>query len=911
VIALIIIVVAIIALVAHSRVTKLRMRVDRLESDYLELSGRFKQIKTPGTEETEGEPERLAAAEKAKEPVASIASIEPAAEEKIPAPAGLISTAKKEAEPEKPKSHTREEWESFIGGKLLNRIGALALIIGLGFFLKYAFDNNWISETVRVLTGAAAGFVCLGLAYRTHKKGYQIFSQGLVGAGIAILYLSVYASFNFYSLVPQWIAFVLMSCVTALSLALGVYYDSLAIGVLGWAGGFLTPIMLSTGSANEIGLFTYIALLNVGLLAVIVVKAGWGTLEPCAWAATWIMYFAWYFKFYRETDLIVTVFFVSLFWLLFLSSDFARLRLLTADTTPLQHIVAAFNPVVYYVVLYGLIDYQHHDWTAPATVAIAAVYIAAYRLLKPRTALPEIVTIRYVITAITLAVMATAIQFEDFQTVIGWAIEAAALLWIGIRRDRKFVLYSAVALFALAGIKLIGTHGAFAFAPIESFRVLFNERCLAFLVLALALSYGADRIPPLTPDNAALANAFHFAWCGILFALVTVETADLLKQALLTASGSQAVRLDFLRPLVFSAIWLILSLPLLWIGLRRILVPLIVSALSLLVLAAGTLMIFGLEFVPASEFVPLFNARAGVFILALGTVLFNYRRMAASDGEQRWVKSISSPLLYLFAILLFTFVTIELNDYFRQRMIDAAGEALTTIRYLRTTALAGAWAALSLPFILIYRKKELPELLISGLLILLAGECFIAAGGIEYSPVASFRLILNSRFSCGLFVVAVLFVHQSLLAHDSLKSKRKRIILQSLQIGIIAIALILLTGETRDYFEREIVVTGVAGEALRNLNNLEQLSLSGAWLLFSVALMALGFRRSLRNIRIIAFILFGFTILKIFIYDLSYLETLYRIFSFIGLGLILLAVSYAYQRYKEVIFGSRGEVNAH
>ena len=140
-----------------------------------------------------------------------------------------------------------------------------------------------------------------------------------------------------------------MSCVTALSLALGIYYDSLAIGMLGWAGGFLTPIMLSTGSANEIGLFTYIALLNVGLLAIVFLKNNWGVIEPLTLASTWVMYFAWFFKFYQESDLIVTVFFISLFWILFFGLDFTRLRPCTPILVPLHHIVAALNTIIYYI----------------------------------------------------------------------------------------------------------------------------------------------------------------------------------------------------------------------------------------------------------------------------------------------------------------------------------------------------------------------------------------------------------------------------------------------------------------------------------------------------------------------------------------------------------------------------------
>jgi uncharacterized membrane protein len=84
----------------------------------------------------------------------------------------------KSPEPSAP-SRTREEWEALIGGKLLNRIGALALIIGIGFFLKYAFDNNWINETTRILIGVAVGILCLYGGYRTHKRDFKVFAQGM------------------------------------------------------------------------------------------------------------------------------------------------------------------------------------------------------------------------------------------------------------------------------------------------------------------------------------------------------------------------------------------------------------------------------------------------------------------------------------------------------------------------------------------------------------------------------------------------------------------------------------------------------------------------------------------------------------------------------------------------------------
>lgn len=142
-------------------------------------------------------------------------------------------------------------------------------MIGLGFFLKYAFDHQWLNETARVLIGALVTAALLGLGSRWHNKGLPIFAQGLFGAGVAIGYLTVYASFNFYHLVPQSVALLLMSAMTVLAFWVAIRHDSLAISVLGWAGGYLTPFLLSSENPNDIGLLGYIALLSAGLLWVI------------------------------------------------------------------------------------------------------------------------------------------------------------------------------------------------------------------------------------------------------------------------------------------------------------------------------------------------------------------------------------------------------------------------------------------------------------------------------------------------------------------------------------------------------------------------------------------------------------------------------------------------------------------
>ena len=219
----------------------------------------------------------------------------------------------------KPKS--RVDWELLIGGKWLNRIGALALFISLSFFLKYAFDQNWLNEIVRVSLGGVTGAALLYGGYRTHAKKLTIFAQGLVGAGIAILYVTIYVSFNFYHLIPQTLAFLLMSGITALAFQQALRYNSLAVSLLGWAGGFLTPFLISTGEASPIGLFIFLSLLLAGMLLVLIKREKWIILFPLSLMATYLIYGFWFLSDYHVEVFFPGVFFLTLFWGIFLFFD--------------------------------------------------------------------------------------------------------------------------------------------------------------------------------------------------------------------------------------------------------------------------------------------------------------------------------------------------------------------------------------------------------------------------------------------------------------------------------------------------------------------------------------------------------------------------------------------------------------
>ena len=170
--------------------------------------------------------------------------------------------------PDKSAAPDGLDLETVIGGQLLNRIGIVALLLATAFFLKYAFDNNWIGPHGRVALGLLVGAGLLVYSQWLLLRGYSYFADGIAGLGAGVLYLSLFAAWNFYQLIAQEAAFVGMTLVTAGLIALALGRDSERIALLALLGGMLTPLLLSTGRDTQLVLFTYLAVLNAGLLAV-------------------------------------------------------------------------------------------------------------------------------------------------------------------------------------------------------------------------------------------------------------------------------------------------------------------------------------------------------------------------------------------------------------------------------------------------------------------------------------------------------------------------------------------------------------------------------------------------------------------------------------------------------------------
>src|SRR5207244_6204561 len=161
-------------------------------------------------------------------------------------------------------------WEQFMGAKLFAWIGGLALFLGVAFFVKDSFEHNLIPPEARVAIGFVVGLALVAGGLALKRKENVVTAQTLCATGILILYAVTFACrsfyhFAFFGLVPT---FLLMTLITAVAFLLAVRLNAIAVAILGMAGGFLTPVLLSTGQDNPLGLFGYTALLDIGLLMV-------------------------------------------------------------------------------------------------------------------------------------------------------------------------------------------------------------------------------------------------------------------------------------------------------------------------------------------------------------------------------------------------------------------------------------------------------------------------------------------------------------------------------------------------------------------------------------------------------------------------------------------------------------------
>jgi uncharacterized membrane protein len=219
------------------------------------------------------------------------------------------------------KKAMEPEWnlESVIAGRWLNRVGLLLVLISTAFGLKYAFDNEWIGPAGRVALGLISGVGLMSLSPWLRSRGYRYFAEGITALGGGVLYLSLYAGWDFYKLLSSGQAFATMIAVTAAILWIAEGLSSQRLALMALIGGFLTPMLVSRGENAEAVLFSYILILDASLLW-LAWKHSWRSVEPVAFLFSVIYFWGWYGRFFNASEsLSGTVLFASAFFAIFVA----------------------------------------------------------------------------------------------------------------------------------------------------------------------------------------------------------------------------------------------------------------------------------------------------------------------------------------------------------------------------------------------------------------------------------------------------------------------------------------------------------------------------------------------------------------------------------------------------------------
>jgi uncharacterized membrane protein len=518
----------------------------------------------------------------------------------------------------KPKDGASMDLESLIGGRLLNRIAIIALIGAVSFFLKYAFDNNWIGPSGRVAIGIVIGALLLPWSQWLLGRGYSYFSEGIAGMGAAVMYLAIWAGCQYYKLYSQDIGFYAMIAVTAGMTAVALGRNSQRIAILSLAGGFLTPILVSTGRDAQIVLFTYLLILGTGLL-VIELRRNWRWLTPISFLFTQIYFWGWYERFYSAGKLDRTLFFATLFLLLYGMVPIFRAR----KSSPLDVIdvvLVLANSFAYFSGLYAML-WPEKRWTLTIFVlGLSAGHLLAERLIASAKA-RESAPMRRIFAglALTFATLAIPIRLDGEWITIAFSVEGAILVWTGLRSSAVALRGAGYFLMAVSAFRLL------AF-PLPAEHFLFNERFGTYAVLIASIA----AVLYVAREEALAATELERGFLGFLAVAINLFALLALSLELWDLFGWRyglGFNSSLAQHLSLSLLWTLYGSLLIGFGIRRKSALLRWQALTLFGLVAFKVFLYD------SSFLERFYRIVSFLILGLVllAVSFLYQRKVARE----------------------------------------------------------------------------------------------------------------------------------------------------------------------------------------------------------------------------------------------------------------------------------------
>ena len=422
------------------------------------------------------------------------------------------------------------DMEKFIGENLVNKIGIAILVLAIGFFVKYAIDQNWVGPIGRVSIGILCGVILILIAHRL-RSSYTSFSSVLAGGGLAVFYFTISLAYHQFHLFEQSVAFVIMIVITVFAVLLSILYNKQELAVIALLGGFIAPFLVSNESGNYKSLFIYLIILNTGLLTIAYNKA-WRLLNFLSFVFTIILFGGWLisldyneaFSTYKNAFIFATIFYFLFFAINIAHNIKEKNKFIASDFG----ILLANTALYFGVGIYCLhkINVEEFKGLFSASLGIFNLTVTYFLFRKQKVD----TNILFLLMGITLTfVSITApLQLNGNNITIFWASEAVLLYWLYVKSSIRIIQSSSIIIWILMTISLFMDWNNVYTYYISPLKIIANKGFITTLFSAVA-TYALFL---LRKKEKIILNSVNFTPGKLFFriaALILLFTAGILE----------------------------------------------------------------------------------------------------------------------------------------------------------------------------------------------------------------------------------------------------------------------------------------------------------------------------------------------------------------------------------------------
>ena len=680
---------------------------------------------------------------------------------------------------------TKLDIEKLIGENLISKIGIAITIIGVSIGAKYSIDHDLISPLTRIILGYLIGIGLMGFGIKLKQK-YENFSAVLISGSMAIMYFITYSAYGIYGLIPNMLAFALMLVFTIFTVISAVSYNKSIIAHIGLVGAYAVPFLLSEGSGKIAILFSYIAIINLGILF-ISFKKYWKSLYYSSFGLTWLIYFSWYSVSYETSKhfsialAYLTVFFI-LFYVVFLAYKLLKKEKFEAGDI----VLLLLNSFIFYGFGFSILSSHKtgENLLGLFTLFNAIIHFTISAIIYRQKLVDK--NLFYLVSGLVLVFITITIpvQLDGNWVTLLWAGEAAFLFWIG--RSKKVDIYEKI-----------------------SYILMF----LSFF--------------SILEDWATFYNGYY--------------------PEIASASITPLLNIQFISSLLFIAAFGFIN------SVNRSKEIISIKGLSkIMSFAIPAILLFSIYQTFRLEIESYYNQLYKISEIIINTDENEvyYMNYDLKSFKSIWIINYSLLFVSLLSLVNISKIKNQLFGYFNLGLI-----VLTLFVFLTQG---------------LYEISELRE-------------SYLNQSLSEYYQKSSFNLWI--RYISLAFVFTALFSAYKYIHQEFMQRNFKMGFDFLLHTSLLWIA----SSELIHWMD------------ISKFGQSYKLGLSILWGIYSLLLIVLGIWKGKKYLRIGAMSAFGVTLIKLFFYDISHLDTIAKTIVFVSLGILLLIISFLYNKYKHII----------